>query len=81
MSRSHALDVLAVELLDHRAVLVSGDEPLVELGVHRRLEVRRGSRRPGKPGVRVGRDDDVRRVALVDAFDGTRPWRSLAAVL
>ena len=35
-----ALDVLAVELLDHGPVLVAGGEPLVELGVDRRVQVR-----------------------------------------
>ena len=64
------LDVLAVQLLDHRAVLVAGDQPLVELGVHRRLEVL-AVVLDEQAGVGVGRDDDVGGVALVDACHGS----------
>jgi hypothetical protein len=62
-------DVLAVDLLDQRAVLVPGDQPLVELGMHRRLEVV-AVVLDEQARVGIGRDDDVRRVAAVDALGG-----------
>jgi hypothetical protein len=49
LSRSHGGDVLAVDLLDHRPVLVAGEEPLVELGVHEGVEVLAVVRRRAGP--------------------------------
>jgi hypothetical protein len=68
-SRAPTSTYSPLEPLHHGLVLVAGEQPLVELGVHGRLEVG-AVVLDVETGVGVGRDDDVRGVALVDAVDG-----------